>query len=581
MISVLADWIVIIYFSFIFGVGFLKLSGLKKETVVSRIEMLLLSGLMVLTAYAEYFSLFHKVGALALIILGIISIFLIIWCKNEIIYMIKSMKNVKWYYYVLLGVISLVCIALASKTPGHYDTYLYHAQSVRWIEEYGIVKGLGNLHNRLAYNSAIFSLDALFSFKFLINQSMHAVDGLFTCIYLFYAVRSIKIFKDKKIYISDMLRIGMIAYLISSETRGFISSLSSDIPALGLLLFIFIKWMDLSENEKISEDKDKNLMLYGILCILGVYAMSIKLSVAMCILLSIPVGVMLIKRKNIKGFMFCLISGTLVILPFLLRNIIISGYLIYPYSGIDLFDFDWKMPASVLDYDRHEILSWGRGIKDVYKYNLPITDWFPGWFGNLNLFLKICLILNPFALIVATAKSIRELKKKNWGCITFIIVSLLCLIFWFTGSPDSRYGGVYMSILPLVAIGVALQWIFNIIKDKKKATKAGMYALMTALCLYMALATFILGKEVVTGEKIGLKRCNDYIKLGCYEAYLDNQIIYIPIQGDQGGYYYFPETTGEQILKVIELRGDSLEEGFRVKEEYRDKKLNSYGFIDE
>ncbi len=581
MISVLADWIVIIYFALITGVSLWKIAGLKKEEMTSNIETLMLLGFMILTAYAEYFSLFYKVGAVALSLLFVISIFLIIWCKNELIYIFKSLKALKWYYYVLILVISLICIALASKTPGHYDTYLYHAQSVRWIEEYGVVKGLGNLHNRLAYNSAIFSLDALFSFEFLIDQSMHAVDGLFTCIYLFYAVRSIKIFKDKKIYISDMLRIGMTAYLISSETRGFISSLSSDIPALGLLLFIFIKWMDLNEKEEKNEDKDKNLMPYGILCILGVYAISIKLSVAMCILLSIPVGILLIKKKNIKGFMFCLISGTLVILPFLLRNIIISGYLIYPYSGIDLFNFDWKMPASVLDYDRHEILSWGRGIKDVYKYNLPITEWFPGWFGNLNLFLKICLILNPFAFIIATVKGIRELKQKNWGGITFIIVSLLCLIFWFTGSPDSRYGGVYMSILPLAAVGVVLQWIFSSIKDKKKAAKAGIYTLMTALCLYIGLATFILTKEAVTGEKIGLKRCNDYIKLGCYEAVLDNQMIYIPIQGDQGGYYYFPETTGEQILEVIELRGDDLKEGFRIKEEYRDKKLNSYGFIDE
>ncbi len=581
MISVLADWIVIIYFALVSGVSLWKIAGLKKEEVTSNIETVMLLGLMILTDYAEYFSLFYKVGALALALLFVISIILIIWCKSELIYFFKSLKTLKWYYYALMLVIALICIALASKTPGHYDTYLYHAQSVRWIEEYGVVKGLGNLHNRLAYNSAIFSLDALFSFKFLIDQSMHAVDGLFTCIYLFYAIRSIKVFKDKKIYISDMLRIGMIAYLISSETRGFISSLSSDIPALGLLLFIFIKWMDLNEKEEKNEDKNKDLMSYGILCILGVYAMSIKLSVAMCVLLSIPVGVILIKKKNIKGFMFCLISGILVILPFLLRNIIISGYLIYPYSGIDLFNFDWKMPASVLDYDRHEILSWGRGIKDVYKYNLPITDWFPGWFGKLNLFLKICLILNPFAFIIALVKGIGELKKKNWGFITFILVSLLCLIFWFTGSPDSRYGGVFMSILPLAAVGVVLQWIFSSIKDKKKAAKAGIYTLMTALCLYIGLATFILTKEAVTGEKIGLKRCNDYIKLGCYEAVLDNQIIYIPLQGDQGGYYYFPETTGEQILKVIELRGESLKEGIRVKEEYRDKKLNSYGFIDE
>ena len=197
-------------------------------------------------------------------------------------------------------------------------------------------------------------------------------------------------------------------------------------------------------------------MLYGILCVLSVYAMSIKQSVAMCILLSIPVGILLIKKKNIKGFIFCLLSGIFVIAPFILRNIVISGYLIYPYSGIDLFSFDWKIPAPVLDYDRHEILAWGREIKDVYRYDIPITEWFPGWFSNLNIFLKISLILNPIALKIVAIKDVKALKEKKWEFVSLTIISLLSLIFWFTGSPDSRYGGVFMSLLPLMAIGVVL-----------------------------------------------------------------------------------------------------------------------------
>ena len=59
----------------------------------------------------------------------------------------------------------------------HYDTGLYHAQSIRWIEEYGVVPGLGNLHTRLAYNSASFCLSALYSFAFLGGQSYHCVAG--------------------------------------------------------------------------------------------------------------------------------------------------------------------------------------------------------------------------------------------------------------------------------------------------------------------------------------------------------------------------------------------------------------------
>jgi hypothetical protein len=43
-----------------------------------------------------------------------------------------------------------------------YDTDLYHAQTIRWYNEYGTPPGLGNLHTRLAFNSSWLSLAALF-----------------------------------------------------------------------------------------------------------------------------------------------------------------------------------------------------------------------------------------------------------------------------------------------------------------------------------------------------------------------------------------------------------------------------------
>lgn len=61
----------------------------------------------------------------------------------------------------------------------HYDTGLYHAQAIRWIEEYGVVPGLANLHSRFGYNSASFALSAFFSETWLIGRPMHCVAGFF------------------------------------------------------------------------------------------------------------------------------------------------------------------------------------------------------------------------------------------------------------------------------------------------------------------------------------------------------------------------------------------------------------------
>lgn len=67
------------------------------------------------------------------------------------------------------------------------DTTLYHIQAVHWIEEYGVMPGLGNLHNRFAYNSAFMPLQALFSLRWLIGNSLHTLNGFICCVFLVYA----------------------------------------------------------------------------------------------------------------------------------------------------------------------------------------------------------------------------------------------------------------------------------------------------------------------------------------------------------------------------------------------------------
>ena len=53
--------------------------------------------------------------------------------------------------------------------------------------------------------------------------------------------------------------------------------------------------------------------------------------------------------------------------------------------------------------------------------------------------------------------------------------------------------------------------------------------------------------------------------------------IYIPDEGDRIGSQVFPSTPYMGNLELIELRGNSLENGFRVKSEYKDSCFNTYG----
>ena len=188
MILTIINWIYVLTLSYVLGSGLVSL--IKKVTgyKIADWGMVIVSGIMLLTVYAQYFSIFAPVGKWANIILCVVTLCVLIICRKTIrsnvakcvVYIKKvDRKAVFWVFFNSLIVLGFVVLACQKAT--HPDTDGYHAQTVRWIEDYGAIKGIGNLYHRLAYNSSFLNLQALFSWKFAINQSMHVMNG-FLCL---------------------------------------------------------------------------------------------------------------------------------------------------------------------------------------------------------------------------------------------------------------------------------------------------------------------------------------------------------------------------------------------------------------
>ena len=65
------------------------------------------------------------------------------------------------------------------------------------------------------------------------------------------------------------------------------------------------------------------------------------------------------------------------------------------------------------------------------------------------------------------------------------------------------------------------------------------------------------------------------------KAGLEGVDIYIPENSDRIGNCAFPSTPYINNLELIELRGDDLSDGFRIKNDYKNACFNTYGcFID-
>ena len=323
MISVLCNWLYILITTTCLGYGFSKIVAKILNYKIKKCESLIAVGLVIATVYAQFFSLFYKVGMIANIVLVTVCIIICIYFRKEFYKDIKDhFVNISVAKKIVILLLIIFWAYFTSRGYMHYDTDLYHAQSIRWIEEYGVIKGLGNVHNRLAYNSSFFAVSALYSMKFLLGQSLHTVNGFMTLLLSISTLDIMDSFKRKKFVISDYVRIAAIYYLtlICDE----IVSPASDFAIMCTIFYIVIKWLDLLEKE------EKSIVPYALLCVGGVYAVSLKLTAGLVLILLVKPAYMLIKEKRVKEILIYLSMGLIVILPWVIRNVIISGYLVYP-----------------------------------------------------------------------------------------------------------------------------------------------------------------------------------------------------------------------------------------------------------
>lgn len=549
--------------AFLCGFFVLQLFFHRENEEYWSLDLYLMAGLCVLTVYAQVFSLFYKVGALATVILAVCCMAITVGYRRELREFIRQVRDgLQVSGCMIILVMGMLVLCLTVQYANHYDTGLYHAQSIRWIEEYGVVKGLGNLHNRLAYNSAFFSLQALFSMKFMVNQSLHTLNGFIVFLMCTYAVSSLNIVKKKKAAASDLFKLAIILYVGAEETKWMISSPGSDISVLTLILYLCAKW-----SESVREDK-KDIREYGVLCLLAVWAVTLKLSAGAMVLLAIYPAVEIIRHKRWKLMGLFLAAGLLIILPFLARNVVISGYLLYPYSSVDLFDVDWKMNQSVVEYDSKEIMAWGRGMSDTEYYDAPFRVWFPAWYQQLDMIYRIAFAGNVFCVLGSVIYFLRCFRRKtDWRMAILIFSGTMGLLLWFFTSPLVRYGMVYMLILPCSFAGILLE------KREWKLVPGGFIA---AVLLYQIGSLSLLAIQY--GQP-PLKRPLDYSYYEVEEADFCGLTIYVPRGTDQAGYHFFPSTPYGQMLERIELRTGELEDGFRVKAEYADAALMNNGGI--
>lgn len=549
MISVMIIWLYMLFTCYVTGFACIKAISGKAKFVIKKEINYLYAGIGAVTVYTQFFSIVWKVGLAANLILLLVCFLCIIRYRTEFLEKLHTFRltmNPARTVFTI-GIFLLFAYG-ASRGIIHYDTSLYHAQSIRWIEEYGVIPGLGNLHSRLAYNSASFCLSALYSMAFLGGQSFHCCAGFLAFLLFLVCGEAVRRDRVKKPMLSDFARI-MAAYYLLNIFDEMISP-ASDYFMVLLVFFIVIRWLELLERE------ERSYLSYALLCLMCVLVVSVKLSGALILLLVLKPAVQMIKEKRGREIVKFLLLGLFTIAPFLIRNVILSGWLVYPFTAIDLFDVDFKIPKGMADYDAKEIQVWGRGFTDVARYDDPLTVWLPEWITGLHGTDKVFLALAVSGVLLLLAFFIYAVIKKRKDMVDYLHIAMTlvaCFLFWLLSAPLIRYGCVFLWL------AAAITWGYLYLKLSPHTDHFRLFVVLLSLLGIYKFAMF--GMELYKTASADFLICQkDYENFETKAYELNGYIFYYSESGDRTGYEAFPASP----VKAEDIfRGDIIEEGFK------------------
>ena len=583
MISVLINWSYVFITTYI--IGYFTLSRAyrfyKHERHIG-IMSSVMAGLAITTAYAGFFSIFYKVGIVANIVMILFCV-LFVWLDRahytDILSDINGGKFIGRIFgsgstriiKVIVFLIFFVA-ALFFTTEGNFfsDSGYYHEQSIRWIEEFGTVKGSVHILKRLAYNSCYFCQCALYSMKDIFSQSLHCLSGFYGILVMGYALAGF----NKSIR-TNAIRLAPFVYfiLLCSE----ITSPASDYPLVFSVFYVAIRWFELRD------DNEEHYSPYALLSLFVVFLISIKLTVGCLILIVIKPAIAMIKEKRVKEIITSIMAGIIILLPYFIRNYIICGWLIYPFTKIDIFNPDWKLPMRHVQADADEIKVWGRGMGQLGgQVTDSIKVWLPHWWEYMSvpnrlivasaiIVLSVYLVYRACRFISGVIrhgikKNATEVVIDNIDRYIFEAALLFSLLYWFFESPLFRYGVCYIFIAMFYAIGDMLGEAWN---------KSVIIKVAVVLICVLTMIPFTNGIiEYFKWNYECILYYSDYEYFVMQEDYprveygtteINGVTFYYPKEElGQIGYHMFPALWFNGTDNV-ESRGDKITDGYRYK----------------
>lgn len=464
MIIVLFLWTLIFILFSVTGLSVVKIISIlnkqNEDTSNSNLDELFFIGFLTLSSITGFLSIFIPIGNYVLLFFCLLIVSLFIINYREIKFKFKELQKaiirLSTIEVLIISGLFLFLLSAVVHDISISDTGLYHTQSIKWIRNYPVVPGLGNLHGRFAFNSMFFVISGPFTFE-IMDVLLFPLNGICFLVLIIKLYTSFQ--RENRagnnwmaIFYGSTTLLGLYVLLPS------LNSPSPDTICAILVIYSFLLVLNRPEEGK--PVKTFHILLLNLLVF---SCITFKLS-SFFLVLIIP---LFWKSGMIKKSIITLFIGVIVLSPFLIRNYFLSGYLIFPFPGIDIFDVDWKIPLENVIREKCWIESWAKIPGKPYNevLNLGFTEWIIPWLNSMGRINKLIVSFNILSIITL----IIMVFKRDFFLVKIQVIILINLVFWFTSAPDPRFvfGFLFLGFSLMVAYLFKLFENYICIKKKK------------------------------------------------------------------------------------------------------------------
>ncbi len=548
MIALFISSIVSCFLFIILGTVVAKIAGFSTTFTEKMLVGLVVSNTITTTA-----SLFVPIGIYILIALSLCCCVLVIFIQDELKSLFSLAKTKKIIVFYSLPFI-LIAFIISLDLPQAYDSALYHIQNIKWIEEYAVIPGLANLHGRFGVNPNIFTLFSLTAMIDLFRQEIFSVNfTLFAVLVLYFVNKLHSIFKQEGI--TNIFIYYSVIFITILNLSINLSSPTPDFVSIAFPLFV------LASIYKPKGPKENTGLRSNIpILLLCVYTLTVKLAALPLMILAICIFIKYKEERRTLLWTFLLFS--LITIPWLIRNIILTGWLVYPLPSLDLFSFDWKVPLAGAINERVWITGWARnpGPHAVAASAMSIFEWFPLWWDRLSTTNKLWFVAATSFPVVAFIGHVIKIIKLDFHTFIIIITSFVGVLFWLMLAPDLRFGKAFLTIAAISPL------LFLKFRFKRYRNPVVFYCIIIAMLFYYMEDDY----TRYNLERISYKNSHctmtpqiiqipPYVKFKTYN--ISGFSIFVPTVGDQCYNHNLPCTPYPDSTLV--LRNNTLQSGFK------------------